>query len=303
MNYDELIDFIENKMRMSHIYQPLAIKSLVESDGMATLRQLARSFLQQDESQIRYYEKRIREMPVKVLGNHGVLERDGQHVSLNVECRKLTFKERAKLTALCDQKIAQFLEDRGLATWDYRMLETDPVPDTVRFEVFRRAKAKCQACGVSAKDQPLHVDHIQPRSKGGRNDISNLQALCAPCNLAKSNRDNTDFRELNEVVPVEGCLFCNQEERGASIREQGAVLAIEDGTVANGGGGFFIVPIRHTEDFLEFTDVERQQCHELARTIAGEIRESDERVKGFDLGYRSGKELAHAHLHLVAKRD
>ncbi|MGI9446309.1 MAG: HNH endonuclease [Pirellulales bacterium] len=41
---------------------------------------------------------------------------------------------------------------------------------------------------------PLHVDHITPRSKGGSNDLDNLQALCRACHLGKGNRDDTDFR-------------------------------------------------------------------------------------------------------------
>jgi ATP adenylyltransferase len=57
VTFQELIDFIENKMSMSHIYQPLLIKTLVEAGGSATLRQMALSFLAEDESQILYYEK------------------------------------------------------------------------------------------------------------------------------------------------------------------------------------------------------------------------------------------------------
>ncbi len=52
MNYADLVDFISNKMSMSHIYQPLLIKSLVDADGTATLRQLSHNFLAQDESQL-----------------------------------------------------------------------------------------------------------------------------------------------------------------------------------------------------------------------------------------------------------
>ena len=67
MKFTELVDFLKNKMRLSHIYQPLMIRSLVDAGGSATLRQLANAFLSQDESQLLYYEKRIKEMPLRVL--------------------------------------------------------------------------------------------------------------------------------------------------------------------------------------------------------------------------------------------
>jgi ATP adenylyltransferase len=76
MTYTELVDFLENRMSMSHVYQPLLIRALVDTGGMATLRQLAQVFLAQDESQLLYYEKRIKEMPLKVLKGHGVIIAD-----------------------------------------------------------------------------------------------------------------------------------------------------------------------------------------------------------------------------------
>jgi len=50
------------------------------------------------------------------------------------------------------------------------------------------------ACGATAEDRPLHVDHIVPRSKAGANTIDNLQILCSTCNGGKNNKDDTDFR-------------------------------------------------------------------------------------------------------------
>ena len=72
---------------------PLLIKSLVEAGGSATIRQIAFNFLSQDESQIRYYEKRIKDMPLRVLRKHEIVDKDGELVSLNV--KKLTFEQKA----------------------------------------------------------------------------------------------------------------------------------------------------------------------------------------------------------------
>jgi hypothetical protein len=41
VTFDELIDFVQNRMSMSHVYQPLVIRALADADGAATLRQLA----------------------------------------------------------------------------------------------------------------------------------------------------------------------------------------------------------------------------------------------------------------------
>lgn len=34
MDFDDLIDFIDNRMKMSHIYQPLMLRILVEAGGV-----------------------------------------------------------------------------------------------------------------------------------------------------------------------------------------------------------------------------------------------------------------------------
>lgn len=75
-----------------------------------------------------------------------------------------------------------------------------------RFEVFKRDSFTCQYCGKQAPDVVLHVDHIQPVSDGGDDDILNLVTSCRDCNLGKSNvllSDDTAIakqkRQLDEL--------------------------------------------------------------------------------------------------------
>jgi 5-methylcytosine-specific restriction endonuclease McrA len=45
----------------------------------------------------------------------------------------------------------------------------------------------------------MTVDHIIPRSRGGTDDLDNLQTLCTKCNSIKGNRDFT-LDKLRETV-------------------------------------------------------------------------------------------------------
>jgi len=183
---------------MSHIYQPFVISHLLDSGGQATIRQLAQAMASRDESLLLLYEERIKRYPMAVLKRHGVVIKDANGlVTLNVD--RLNYEQRSELKAACEQKIGEFLAQRGLNTWDYSLIETDPVPNTIRYEVLKRDGSRCLLCGVSAKDSVLHVDHVVPRSKGGSNDMDNLQTLCWQCNNGKGNRDDASFRESEEA--------------------------------------------------------------------------------------------------------
>ena len=68
-----------------------------------------------------------------------------------------------------------------------------------RINVMERDDYTCQMCGRSIEDGiKLHIDHIVPVSKGGSNDMDNLQVLCHECNLAK--HDRVDLKATREKL-------------------------------------------------------------------------------------------------------
>ena len=73
MQYEELAEFIEHKMRMSHIYQPVLLISLLENDGKCHQSEIAKNLLSHDQSQIEYYTSITNNMVGKVLKNHGII--------------------------------------------------------------------------------------------------------------------------------------------------------------------------------------------------------------------------------------
>jgi hypothetical protein len=70
---------------------------------------------------------------------------------------------------------------------EHQEKDRKPVPKRGRFEVFKRDSFKCQYCGAAAPKVLLQIDHIQPVSKDGDNDITNLITACNSCNSGKSN--------------------------------------------------------------------------------------------------------------------
>lgn len=53
--------------------------------------------------------------------------------------------------------------------------------------VINRAMGLCESCDKEGRITPgVEVDHIVPVSRGGTDEISNLQLLCVPCHRKKT---------------------------------------------------------------------------------------------------------------------
>jgi ATP adenylyltransferase len=158
---------------------------------------IAKALLAHDESQIEYYTAITNNMVGRVLRNRGLVEKDGPDYVLK-GFASLAPDEVSKLVAACKAKLKEFKEKRGATIWAHRRMSAGYVSGTLKFEVLKRARFRCELCGVSAEERALEADHIVPRNKGGSDDLSNLQALCYSCNAMKRDRDNTESTEQPE---------------------------------------------------------------------------------------------------------
>ena len=80
-----------------------------------------------------------------------------------------------------------------------------PIGVTLQREIMARQDGKCAYCHINIEN-PAHshdrasVDHIVPRSRGGTDDLDNLQFLCVQCNSKKGNLSPEMFMERQRVL-------------------------------------------------------------------------------------------------------
>ncbi len=101
-------------------------------------------------------------------------------------------KYRSILNSLVDKGKVQMLADGRLNAAEYEMHPAVHFPSrpslsrTARLEIIGRDGPFCRYCGKHA--DPIHIDHVIPRVRGGSDDASNLAVACRPCNLSKATK-------------------------------------------------------------------------------------------------------------------
>ena len=307
MNYKELKDFISTKMRMSHIYQPVMILTLLEKTGRCHQEDIAKAILAHDPSQIEYYTNITNNMVGKVLRGRSIVEKDkkSKDYALN-GYETLTVEDIKTLKQLCLDKIDEFNDARGSDVWEHRKKSKGYVSGTTRYEVLKNAKYRCELCGISADVKALEVDHIVPRNNGGSDDIINFQALCYSCNAAKRDRDDTDLRGVSDSYEYrdDGCLFCTIDP-ARIIDENELAYVIEDGFPVTVGHRL-VIPKRHAADYFHLVQPELNAINQLLTKHKALIEQEDSTVSGFNIGMNCGEDAGqtvfHCHIHLIPRR-
>lgn len=305
MTFDELSEFITRRMRMSHIYQPVMLMTLLQQSGSASITDIAKSILSRDESQIEYYEKITRDMVGKVLRNRGLVEKEGKSFRL-IGFDKLTEPQINALIEHCRHQLEIYLAARGGAVFQHRKQTAGYISGTLRYDVLKRSAFHCELCGVSADVRALEVDHILPRNHGGSDDPSNLQALCYSCNAMKRDRDDSDLRAIRESYSHReaGCLFCERPTERV-VAQNELAYAIFDGFPVT-EHHCLVIPKRHIPDYFSLSRPELNACDDLLREMKRWVQERDPTVSGFNVGMNSGADagqtIFHCHIHLIPRR-
>ena len=101
---------------------------------------------------------------------------------LLLKVKEKIYKEDKKFEQL--KKQIELYENSDLSETSKKKTR-EPIPEDVKFEVWRRDQGRCVICG---SQENLEFDHIIPFSKGGSSTARNIQLLCQNCNRHKSDK-------------------------------------------------------------------------------------------------------------------
>lgn len=75
----------------------------------------------------------------------------------------------------------------------------------IRRDVHKAGKRRCHWCGkqlslLPGRGELMTIDHVIPKSKGGKDKRGNYVPACAPCNQRRGNMDYEEFAALQSEV-------------------------------------------------------------------------------------------------------
>lgn len=277
--FEKLRTYLIKNMRMSHVYQPIMIKHLLENSGRAKAEEIAIDLVQNDLSQVEYYTERVNAMVGKVLRKNQIVFKEKNEYEL-IGFSDLKERDIEELIQLCKTKIEDYKLKRGMLIWDHRRKNRSPIDGSIRYQVLNRANNVCELCGIPSDVRALEVDHIVPKNWKGIDDLINYQALCYKCNSNKRDTDDTDFRNRAVLFDVRAsygeCTFCDVSLDDILVQNNLALAKkVED--------KYFISPKRHISDYFELKSAEVNAIHELIKSIKKICSAESNNISGFDI--------------------
>ena len=75
-------------------------------------------------------------------------------------------------------------------------------PPLCRTNILARDNFECQYCGCELGSREATLDHVVPRSQGGKTSWENIVCCCTTCNRKKGGRTPVEARMLLRSKPV-----------------------------------------------------------------------------------------------------
>lgn len=87
-----------------------------------------------------------------------------------------------------------------------------------RKNIFLRDNGRCQYCDKKLTYESSTLDHVVPRSMGGKNTWENLVLCCSHCNTLKSNRTLHECGLSLKTKPILPSYFCGRSTEDIILR-------------------------------------------------------------------------------------
>jgi len=122
---------------------------------------------------------------------------------------KLCSDEKAEVIRMYENAIGEF--DPAVVRLIHRVLPTHKIRRGIRLSrrvIFARDNFECQYCGDKSKN--LTIDHVVPKSRGGKHTFENCTTACIDCNQAKADmslREWGRFPKNPPALPIMGIII------------------------------------------------------------------------------------------------
>lgn len=104
-----------------------------------------------------------------------------------------------------------------------------------RLNIYARDQDTCQYCGRQLPRSELNLDHVVPRSQGGKTSWENVVCSCVECNLRKGGRtpEQAGMKLLKKPVRSKWTPFFRGAAKRTTYREWLPFLTLADASYWN----------------------------------------------------------------------
>jgi 5-methylcytosine-specific restriction endonuclease McrA len=104
-----------------------------------------------------------------------------------------------------------------------------------RLNIYARDGDTCQYCGRTLPRSDLNLDHVVPRSQGGKTSWENVVCSCVPCNLKKGGRtpEQAGMKLLTRPARPRWTPFLRGPLKKTTYREWLPFLSLADASYWN----------------------------------------------------------------------